>query len=136
MAIRVPLQADRAVVDALRDADNVLEGLKATIAELTQRLAALEAPVKAQKAGALTLLGDTQVSGQLYVSGPVTFAGTSFTAPYQNLGLADMEPLLSGDAPGKTKVFAVHGSIACTSAINCETLTVRNLIVTGTHTGP
>ncbi len=135
MAIRVPLQADRAVVDALRDTDNELDRLRATIADLTQRLAALEAPVKAQAAGALTLLGDTQISGQLYVFGPVNFLG-SFTAPNQNLGLADMEPLLSGDALGKTRVFAVHGSIACTSAINCETLTVRNLIVTGTHTGP
>lgn len=135
MAIRVPPQADRQVVDALRDTDNVIEQLRRELADVRSRLAALERGESVGKPSTLTRLGDTQVEGTLYVTGPVSFRG-AFTAPYQNLGYADMSPLTSVDPPGKTRVFEIHGSLAVLSAIECETLTVRNLIVTNSHTGP
>jgi hypothetical protein len=134
MAIRIPLQADRQLVDAHRDTDNELEKLKGEIRDLKTRLGKLEKPTISEAAHTLTRLGDTQVSGQLYVAGPSNFRG-SFTAPYQNLGLADMEPLTNVDPPGKTKVFDIHGSLRVQSAIVCETITARSIIPSPGHYG-
>jgi hypothetical protein len=122
--IRVPLQADRQVVDALRDTDNQLTAHDGQLADLAARLAALERPKDTPAASRLTLLGDTNIAGSLLVTGPTSFRG-SFTAPYQNLGLADMEPPTSADSRGRTSVFDIHGSARVQSTLLAEGLISR-----------